>query len=123
MRPDEPVRSASPPKAGTARARRAGIQGRARRGQRGDPGAHAALARARSIATGKGVRYAYTGNVHDPAGPSTCCHKCGALVFERDWYRLGTWWLAGDGRFVNCDTCPGCSTGRRTWWPRLLPVR
>jgi len=26
-------------------------------------------------------------------------------VIERDWYRLGTWRLVGDGRFVNCDSC------------------
>jgi pyruvate formate lyase activating enzyme len=43
------------------------------------------LARARSIATGNGVRYAYTGNVDDSAGQSTRCHTCGALVIERDW--------------------------------------
>ena len=34
----------------------------------------ATLTRARRIATANGVRYAYTGNVHDPAGQSTCCH-------------------------------------------------
>jgi pyruvate formate lyase activating enzyme len=34
------------------------------------------LTRARRIATGNGLRYAYTGNVHDPAGQSTRCHQC-----------------------------------------------
>jgi pyruvate formate lyase activating enzyme len=83
------------------------------------------LARARRIALDNGLRYAYTGNVHDPEGQSTRCHECGALVIERDWYRLGTWGLTGDGRCATCDTPlagvfddpPG------TWGPRRLPVR
>ena len=45
----------------------------------------ATLTRARRIALDNGVRYAYTGNVHDPAGQSTFCHQCGAL---RDRARL-----------------------------------
>jgi pyruvate formate lyase activating enzyme len=61
------------------------------------------LARARRIALGNGVRYAYTGNIHDTAGQSTHCHGCGELVIERDWYRLGAWRLTGDGRCVSCD--------------------
>jgi hypothetical protein len=33
-------------------------------------------------------------------------------VIERDWYRLGTWRLTSDGRFVNCDTpLPGVFDG------------
>ncbi len=34
----------------------------------------ATLARAREIALANGIRYAYTGNVHDTAGQSTHCH-------------------------------------------------
>jgi pyruvate formate lyase activating enzyme len=49
------------------------------------------LTRARRIALDNGLRYAYTGNVHDPEGQSTRCHQCGTLVIERDWYRLGAW--------------------------------
>jgi pyruvate formate lyase activating enzyme len=83
------------------------------------------LTRARRIATGNGLRYAYTGNVHDPAGQSTRCHQCGALVIERDWYRLGAWRLAGDGRCVNCETpLAGVFDGPPgTWGPRRLPVK
>ena len=51
------------------------------------------LSRARQIAIDNGVRYAYTGNVHDPSGSSTCCHQCGELLIERDWYQLGNWGL------------------------------
>ncbi len=52
------------------------------------------LTRARSIAIEKGIRYAYTGNVHDPKGGSTYCHRCGRTLVERDWYELGEWNLA-----------------------------
>ena len=34
------------------------------------------LERARAIANENGVRYAYTGNVHDRAGDTTCCPSC-----------------------------------------------
>ena len=82
------------------------------------------LTRARRIALDNGLRYAYTGNVHDPAGQSTRCHHCGSLLIERDWYRLGTWRLTGDGRCTNCDTpLPGVFDGPGTWGPRRLPVR
>jgi len=85
----------------------------------------ATLARARRIALDNGVRYAYTGNVHDPAGQSTRCHHCGALLIERDWYQLGTWQLTGDGRCANCGTpLPGVFGGPPgTWGPRRLPVQ
>ena len=83
------------------------------------------LARARRIALGNGVRYAYTGNVHDTAGQSTHCHGCGERVIERDWYRLGACRLTGDGRCASCDTrIPGVFDGPPgTWGPRRLPVR
>jgi pyruvate formate lyase activating enzyme len=83
------------------------------------------LSRARSIALANGVRYAYTGNVHDSEGGSTYCGKCGEVVIERDWYRLGEYRLAEDG---SCGACgcqvPGVFAGRPgTWGPRRLPVR
>ena len=40
----------------------------------------ATLSRARDVARANGVRYVYTGNVHDRAGGSTWCHGCGALL-------------------------------------------
>ena len=51
---------------------------------------------------GNGVRYAYTGNVHDGDGGSTYCHGCGALLIEREWYRLGHWGLDASGC---CSAC------------------
>ena len=66
------------------------------------------LTRARNIAIDNGIRYAYTGNVHDPAGSSTFCHQCGELLIERDWYQLGRWGLDEKGCCGNCgEKLPG----------------
>jgi pyruvate formate lyase activating enzyme len=85
----------------------------------------ATLTRARRIALANGVRYAYTGNVHDRDGQSTWCHACGALLVERDWYRLGEWNLDADGRCVGCGTsCAGVFEEQPgAWGARRLPVR
>jgi|TARA_B100000315_G_scaffold145229_1_gene134146 pyruvate formate lyase activating enzyme len=60
------------------------------------------LTRARRIAMRNGVKYAYTGNVHDSAGSSTWCPNCGELLIERDWYVLGRWHLNPRG---GCQSC------------------
>jgi len=82
------------------------------------------LSRARRIALGNGVRYAYTGNVHDEDGGSTYCHSCGARLIGRDWYRLGEWQLV-DGACAQCGTlCSGVFEDRPgTWGARRQPVR
>ncbi len=67
------------------------------------------LTRAREIASANGVRYAYTGNVHDPHGASTYCPECGELVVERDWYVLGHYGITDDGR---CGSCGAVVAGR-----------
>jgi len=64
----------------------------------------ATLTRAREIARANGVRYAYTGNVHDTDGGSTYCHSCGQVLVERDWYELGAWNLDDDGACSSCGT-------------------
>jgi pyruvate formate lyase activating enzyme len=46
------------------------------------------LARARRIALREGLRFVYTGNVHDREGDATSCPSCGAAVIERDWYDI-----------------------------------
>jgi pyruvate formate lyase activating enzyme len=83
------------------------------------------LARARDIALRNGVRHAYTGNVHDPAGASTRCPGCDAVVIERDWYVLGDYRLDGGGRCVGCGTqLAGRFDGPPgTWGARRMPVR
>jgi pyruvate formate lyase activating enzyme len=68
----------------------------------------ATLGMARAIARANGVRYAYTGNVHDPAGNSTWCHSCGELLIERDWHRLGRWGLDSRGC---CNACGSALPG------------
>jgi pyruvate formate lyase activating enzyme len=82
------------------------------------------LTRAREIARRQGVRYAYTGNVHDATGGSTWCHNCGALLIERDWYQLGTWGLTAEGRCAACGTlCAGRFEAEPgTWGSRRLPI-
>ncbi|MBI2238432.1 MAG: AmmeMemoRadiSam system radical SAM enzyme [Actinobacteria bacterium] len=85
----------------------------------------ATLTRARSIAIANGVRYAYTGNVHDVEGQSTYCHACGECLIERDWYDLGAWKLTDDGRCASCgERCTGVFDGAPgRWGARRLPVR
>jgi pyruvate formate lyase activating enzyme len=85
----------------------------------------ATLARARDIAIRNGVRYAYTGNVHDAAGGSTYCHGCGTVLIGRDWYELSTWNLTADGHCTKCGTaCAGVFDGAPGDWGRKrAPVR
>ncbi|MCW5861904.1 MAG: AmmeMemoRadiSam system radical SAM enzyme [Anaerolineae bacterium] len=83
------------------------------------------LSRARTIALSNGVRYAYTGNVHDEAGGSTFCHGCGERLIGRDWYTLTAWNLTADGHCRRCGTaCAGVFGGPPgRWGARRLPVR
>ncbi len=83
------------------------------------------LSRARRIAMANGVRYAYTGNVHDPEGGSTYCHQCGEKLIGRDGYEITRWALAADGRCVHCQApCAGVFEGEPGHWgARRLPVR
>ncbi len=83
------------------------------------------LARARRIALKNGLRYVYTGNVHDEEGGSTYCHQCGDRLIGRDWYVLTDWHLTADGRCDRCGTpCAGVFEARPgRWGSRRLPVR
>ncbi len=64
----------------------------------------ATLARARKIAMDAGLRYVYTGNVHDKAGDTTCCPGCGAQLIERDWYEILRYDLTDEGKCRRCGT-------------------
>jgi pyruvate formate lyase activating enzyme len=68
----------------------------------------ATLTTARRIALKNGVRYAYTGNVHDHEGGSTYCHRCGRRLIGRDWYVLSEWHLTADRHCRDCG-------GMRSW--------
>jgi pyruvate formate lyase activating enzyme len=82
------------------------------------------LRRARRIARANGVRFGYTGNVHDEDGGSTYCGACGHKLIGRDWYQLTTWKIK-DGACPKCGTeCPGHFEDQPgNWGPRRLPVR
>jgi pyruvate formate lyase activating enzyme len=64
----------------------------------------ATLARMRRIALDEGLRYVYTGNVHDPEGGTTYCPKCREALIVRDWHRIESYRLTDEGK------CPGCGT-------------
>ena len=83
------------------------------------------LTRARQIALQNGVRYAYTGNVHDKAGESTYCHHCGAMLIGRDWYVLSEWNLDATGCCQKCGTALAgiFEEHAGTWGSKRLPVR
>jgi pyruvate formate lyase activating enzyme len=83
------------------------------------------LTRARQIAMGNGLRYAYTGNVRDREGDSTYCHNCGKRLIGRDWYVLTDWNLTADGRCPQCQApCAGIFDARPgDWGARRQPVR
>jgi pyruvate formate lyase activating enzyme len=89
------------------------------------PTPKATLVRAREIAMQNGVRYAYTGNVHNEAGDSTYCHQCGEKLIGRDWYVLTDWKLTSDGKCASCGTpCAGVfEANHGTWGSKRLPVR
>ena len=85
----------------------------------------ATLTRARRIAVKNGLRYAYTGNVHDEEGGSTYCQQCGSRLIGRDWYVMTAWNLTDDGRCKTCGTaCAGVFDGQPgRWGAKRLPVR
>lgn len=84
----------------------------------------ATLSRARELAMQQGLRYVYTGNVHDPQGSSSYCHQCGHLLIERDWYELGRWGLDENGCCEACGiTMPGRFEARPgSWGAQRMPV-
>jgi len=83
------------------------------------------LTRSRKIAMDNGLHYVYTGNVHDSAGGSTWCPGCGALLIERDWYRLGEWHLDARGCCEHCGTWIAGTFEDKpgNWGPKRQPIR
>jgi pyruvate formate lyase activating enzyme len=66
------------------------------------------LTRARAIARAAGLRYVYTGNVHDRDGQTTFCPRCGARVIERDWFAVRKVSMKGSA----CAACGEPIAGR-----------
>lgn len=85
----------------------------------------ATLTQARAIGLRNGLRYVYTGNVHDESGGSTYCHACGNLLIGRDWYEITAWNLSEHGCCTKCGArCAGVFSGKHgTWGARRRPVR
>jgi pyruvate formate lyase activating enzyme len=66
----------------------------------------ATLTRARQLALEIGLKYVYTGNVHDRDGGTTWCPACKAAVIERDWYAIAPVGLrVGPGGVGSCRAC------------------
>jgi pyruvate formate lyase activating enzyme len=84
----------------------------------------ATLKTAHRIARETGLRYVFTGNIHDPATQATYCHACGEILIGRDWYDLGVWTLTDDGKCQACGApCAGVFAGRPgDWGRRRVPV-
>jgi pyruvate formate lyase activating enzyme len=85
----------------------------------------ATLTRAREIARLAGLRYVYTGNVHDEEGGTTSCPACENAVVVRDWYDIRSYRLTESGA---CTFCGAQLAGRyrkfsKPFGPRRIPVR
>jgi pyruvate formate lyase activating enzyme len=85
----------------------------------------ATLTRAREIARLAGLRYVYTGNVHDEAGGSTYCPSCDSAVVVRDWYEIRSYRLSDEGA---CGHCGAQLAGRyqkfgKPFGAKRIPVR
>jgi pyruvate formate lyase activating enzyme len=85
----------------------------------------ATLTRARDIALRAGLRYVYTGNVHDEHGGSTFCPSCGEAVIVRDWYQILAYRLTEQGACAHCGAqVPGrYQKFGKPFGARRIPVR
>ncbi|MDN0084219.1 AmmeMemoRadiSam system radical SAM enzyme [Crenobacter sp. SG2305] len=83
------------------------------------------LARARAIAISEGLRYVYTGNVHDTDGATTYCPVCRAPLIVRDWHDIEHYHLTQGGRCSECSTPIAGRFGRfdRQFGRRRIPIR
>jgi pyruvate formate lyase activating enzyme len=85
----------------------------------------ATLKRARETGLANGLRYVYTGNVHDLTGGTTTCPACDTPAIARDGYRILAYALDAEGR---CQACGAAVAGRfgkyeGAFGPRRIPVR
>jgi pyruvate formate lyase activating enzyme len=83
------------------------------------------LARARDIALGEGLRYVYTGNVHDTQGGTTFCAGCKTALIVRDWHRILAYRVSPVGACLDCGTAlPGrFEKFSKAFGPRRIPIR
>jgi pyruvate formate lyase activating enzyme len=83
------------------------------------------LRKARSIAIMNGLKYVYTGNVHDREGDTTFCYECGEELIVRDWYEIKAWSLDQAGKCPKCNTtCAGVfDSVHGNWGSKRLPIQ
>jgi pyruvate formate lyase activating enzyme len=83
------------------------------------------LTRARRLAVDAGLRYVYTGNVHDKAGDTSYCPGCQRPVIERDWYQILNYALDATGHCRHCGTIIAGRFGAlgQPFGPQRIPVR
>ncbi len=62
------------------------------------------LRRARRIAIETGLRYVYTGNVHDAEGDTNYCPGCQRALIVRDWYDIRAYAVGAAGECPHCGT-------------------
>ncbi|HET7833640.1 MAG TPA: AmmeMemoRadiSam system radical SAM enzyme [Gallionella sp.] len=82
------------------------------------------LTRAREIARSAGLRYVYTGNVHDVSGGTTYCPGCKKPLIVRDWYQIRDYALTERGA---CPQCGATVAGHfekfmGQFGPRRIPI-
>ena len=64
------------------------------------------LFKARQIALEAGIKYVYTGNIHDKETGSTWCPSCNELLIGRDWHLLSDWNVEVSDNFSgHCKNC------------------
>jgi pyruvate formate lyase activating enzyme len=82
------------------------------------------LGRARDIGMREGLHYVYTGNIVDPEGGTTFCPSCKTALVVRDWHRIESYRLTGDGRCPECSTLIAGHFGKYTgqFGRRRIPV-
>jgi pyruvate formate lyase activating enzyme len=62
----------------------------------------AILDRARNIAMDAGIKYVYTGNVHNPDAETTYCPNCKTPLIARDWHNVNSNKII-NGKCFKCD--------------------
>lgn len=84
---------------------------------------HETLIAAREIATRRGLKYVYLGNVLDGERQSTLCPDCGTVVIERVHYEIGAYKIR-QGACITCGTIiPGIFEDRcGDWGRKRMPV-
>jgi pyruvate formate lyase activating enzyme len=89
------------------------------------PTPKATLRRARALALAEGLRFVYTGNVHDAEGDTTSCPECGTALIRRDWYEILDYRLTPEGRCPRCGyLLPGhFAAEAEHFGSRRMPVR